>query len=152
MAQANYVMIDGVAYSPKHKKVLGMLKNSGEPSHFTPETGVPFSKGADIPKRIRQSSRPLLNKLEQEWYDRHRDVFGFISIQAIRFKLGNGIWYKPDFVVWGEAGIYGYEIKGPHGFRGGFENLKVAAFLYRKIEWWLTWKENGEWKEQQILP
>lgn len=105
-------------------------------------------------KRIRQSSKPLLNKLETEWYHILKSTYPEdcpVFAQAMRFRLGNGIWYKPDFIVWG-AHIYGYEVKGKHAFRGGFENLKVAASIYKQIKWYLVWKENGQWQEQEILP
>lgn len=105
-------------------------------------------------KRIRQSSKPLLNKLETEWYHILKSTYPEdcpVFAQAMRFRLGNGIWYKPDFIVWG-AHVYAYEVKGKHAFRGGFENLKVAASIYKQIKWYLVWKENGRWQEQEILP
>lgn len=106
-------------------------------------------------KRIRQSTKPLLNKLEAEWFNVLTSRYSYhrsnpTLCQSVRFKLGNGIWYKPDFFVpfIPEA----FEVKGPHAFRGGLENLKVAAHQYPMIRWMLVWKENGEWKEQEVLP
>jgi hypothetical protein len=104
-------------------------------------------------KRVRQSSKPLMNKLESEFYLHLLLRFNkdYVKIQAVRFRLGNGIWYVPDFVIsapWATC----YEVKGPHAFRGGFENLKVAASTYPEIKWRLVWKENGRWIEQEILP
>ena len=104
--------------------------------------------------RIRQSSKPLLNKLETEWYHILKSSYGPdvpVFSQAIRFRLGNGIWYKPDFMVFASKS-YGYEVKGPHAFRGGFENLKVCSNLYREIKWYLVWKIDGQWQEQEVLP
>ena len=76
-----------------------------------------------------------------------------LYVQALRFKLGNGIWYKPDAVIiFPDRAIHAYEVKGPHAFRGGFENLKVAAHLYQQIVWTLAWKDDGEWKTQLVLP
>jgi hypothetical protein len=106
------------------------------------------------PKRIRQSTKPLMNKLEQEWFHICKSSYPEdcqVLPQSLRFKLGNGIWYKPDVIVLAGA-TYAYEVKGPHAFRGGFENLKVAAHLYPKIRWTLVWKEGCEWKEQEVLP
>lgn len=112
------------------------------------------------PKRIRQSTKPLLNKLEEEFAGvlKYRFPTGYVCAQCLRFKLGNGICYKPDFVAW-PAGfdsqdprMRAFEVKGPHAFRGGFENLKVAASLYCAIKWTLVWKEDGQWKEQTVLP
>lgn len=105
-------------------------------------------------KRIRQSSKPVLNKLEQEWFEWLLRCYSteIVFPQAIRFKLGNGIWYKPDFVTFGPLGVCAFEVKGPFSHRGGFENLKVAASKYTKITWTLVWKEQGQWKEQIVLP
>ena len=119
------------------------------------KSGKTEEQATTRPSRIRQSSKPLLNKLETEWYHILKRSCGPdvpVFSQAIRFRLGNGIWYKPDFIVLGIAGFYGYEVKGPHAFRGGFENLKVCANLYREIKWYLVWKEGGEWKQQDVLP
>lgn len=105
--------------------------------------------------RLRQDHKPLMNKLEQEYYNHflsHHD--GPVCIQSVRFKLANGLWYKPDF--FSESMICssrcGIEVKGPHSFRGGFENLKMAAHQYPWIKWILVWKENGEWQEQTVIP
>ncbi len=106
---------------------------------------------AKQPKRIRQSSKPLLNKLEQEFRNTRLCGMGYHD-QAIRFRLGNGIWYKPDFVWFGDGRVTAYEIKGPYAFRGGYENLKVAASLYPEVRWTLAWKEGGLWKKQEVLP
>lgn len=111
------------------------------------------SPPARTPKRIRQS-RDKMNALELEWFGICKSTYPEdcqILAQAIRFRLGNGIWYKPDVVAFGKR-VYAYEVKGPHAFRGGFENLKVAASLYPWIEWTLVWKENGQWQEQEVLP
>lgn len=100
-------------------------------------------------KRIRQSTKPLMNKLEREFYNQLPGK-DHIMVQAVRFRLANGLWYKPDFVLW--AAQIAYEVKGPHAFRGGFENLKMAAATYPGIVWILVWKENGEWRNQRVLP
>lgn len=104
-------------------------------------------------KRVRQSSKALLNKLETEWLEQLNRNYSsaFIASQAVRFRLGNGIWYKPDFFVF-TGRPAAFEVKGPHAFRGGFENLKVAAGLYREVQWILVWKVNDTWAQQTILP
>lgn len=120
------------------------------PSMPTPAVKVPR-------KRIRQSSRPLLTELEKEYMVRFLDNEPSLCAQQIRFKLANGLWYKPDFFVWPTPVIrscqpLAIEVKGPHAFRGGFENLKMAAHQYPWIKWILVWKENDEWREQVVLP
>lgn len=110
-------------------------------------------------KRLRQSAKPLLNKLEAEWLGELRKKLlsgTTIWVQALRFRLGNGIWYKPDFAAevrndWHDS-LFAWEVKGPHVFRGGLENLKVAASLYPEVRWVLAWKEDGLWREQEVLP
>ncbi len=112
---------------------------------------------ANAAKRIRQDTKPKLNKLETEYLGvlTRNPGIKLVTIvpQGIRFELGNGIWYKPDFTCLSIEGyLRAYEVKGPHAFRGGFENLKVAARLYHWIRWALVWKDNGTWREQHVLP
>ncbi len=105
------------------------------------------------PKRIRQDPKPILNKLETEaltWLYSRYDGGAFYR-QAIRWRLGNGIWYKPDINLFHTGVLRCFEVKGPHAFRGGFENLKVAAGLYPEVQFWLIWKANGQWCEQAVL-
>lgn len=106
------------------------------------------------PKRIRQSSKPLLNKLETRYLAYLESVLpnALIRAQAKRYMLGNGIWYKPDFTAVIDDKEYAWEVKGPHAFRGGFENLKVAAHQYPEIIWTLAWYENDSWFAQRINP
>lgn len=115
----------------------------------------PRPAGVPAKKRIRQDEKPLLNVLETEfkqWYEYHTSVK--MLDQAIRFRLGRGIWYKPDFVYLSSTmGLTVIEVKGEHAFRGGFENLKVAASLYPMFTWALYWKnEQGQWQYQVIKP
>lgn len=124
-------------------------------SEFPEAFGLP-EQNVMPKKRIRQSGKPLLNRLEEEYLSElskgsSRPAYA----QAIRFRLGNGIWYKPDFVIFNYANrTLAYEVKGPHAFRGGFENLKVAASLYPAVKFILVWKDNatGKWIEQEVLP
>lgn len=124
---------------------------SAPPTHSTAPRNDSMVVGeTKTPKRIRQSQKPLLNALEREWLAFYEKWFTNIHSQGIRFKLGNGIWYKPDFVCFSVKTCW--EIKGKHAFRGGFENLKVAAHQYPEFKWVLAWKEGGAWKEQTVLP
>lgn len=112
-------------------------------------------KPAPAKKRIRQSDKPLLNELENEYFQRTRSLLPNATIlpQAIRFRLGNGIWFKPDIAIFTNGALEVCEVKGPHAFRGGFENLKVAAGLYKEVRFFLVWKdERGQWQEQEVLP
>lgn len=147
-----YVCIDGQYYAPSHPYVKSAQAKSASP-FLNP---VPVNKPK---KRIRQSTKPLMNKLETEFYEQIKGIYQVVWPQAIRLRLGNGIWYKPDFLCLNHVGtdarvncLVAYEVKGPHAFRGGFENLKVAAAQYPQIHFTLVWKEGTDWKSQHILP
>ena len=104
-------------------------------------------------KRIRQSAKPLENKLEREFREYLERQYPHVKIyaQAKRYRLANGLWYKPDCVFFLDGRETVYECKGPHAFRGGFENLKMAATTYQDSDWWLAWKVDGEWQLQRVL-
>lgn len=113
------------------------------------------SKRDKPPRRIKQDSKPLLNELEADFFVwlKRNNPDAFIYSQAMRFRLGNGIWYKPDLIMFNPftGRTIAIEVKGPHAFRGGFENLKVAAGLYQHIVWQLAWREDGGWMFQTVL-
>ena len=105
-------------------------------------------------KRLRQSEKPVLNKLENQWFEicRRSEAITHLRAQALRFELGRGIWYKPDLTCWQAGHLTAYEVKGQHAFRGGFENLKVAARTFPDWTWILVWKKDGQWRQQIVLP
>jgi hypothetical protein len=105
-------------------------------------------------KRIRQSSKEIMNGLERAFYIHASSALHpgcKIHFNAIRLRLANGHHYTPDFFVEEGSGVI-YETKGPKAFRGGFENLKVAASMYQMFKFKLVWKDNGNWMMQEILP
>jgi hypothetical protein len=118
----------------------------------------PTAEPPKPPKRIRQSTKPLMNKLEQDWFEVLRCRWSIVVPQGMRFMLANGVWYKPDFIAFPcglesqSTALRAYECKGPHAFRGGKENLKLAAHKYPYIVWTLVWKHDGKWQEQRIYP
>lgn len=104
-------------------------------------------------KRLRQSVKPLLNRLETAfwaWMKVQRPELT-LRPQAKRYELARGIWYKPDFTAMDDARETAWECKGPRAFRGGFENLKVAARVWPEVTWILVWQDGGQWKAQEIL-
>lgn len=129
----------------------------------TPAAPKPEKAG----KRVRQSAEPILNELEKE-FERHMsgEWLGnrcHIKAQALRFRLGNGVYYKPDFIEFRPSDfapfpppwrVTAYEVKGPHAFRGGMENLKIAASSFPEVTFKLCWKaaDTGEWIVQNLVP
>lgn len=107
--------------------------------------------------RVRQSSKPLMNKLESDCFAMlaATGLFDRLRAQAKRFRLGNGIWFKVDItgIDTRDGRDTAWEVKGPHAWQSGIQPLKVAAGLYPEIRWLLIWKgEKGAWKQQEILP
>lgn len=104
-------------------------------------------------KRLRQDPKPLMNKLEQELFNYLQRLYPKVKLhaQAKRFRLANGLWYKPDLTAVMDGQEYAWEAKGPHAFRGGFENLKFAATAWPEVKWILMWKNDDGWRSQEIL-
>lgn len=155
------ILIDGEYYTTFHPKAIAAAMRLDD-SLSRPQViqEIPVPTEAKPAKRIRQSIKPLLNGLESEYYELIRNKypnFPPVRCQAKKFRLGNGIFYTPDLSVslWprpiGPSCETCFEVKGSHAFRGGFENLKVAASTYPEVRWLLVWKEGGEWKEQEVL-
>lgn len=110
---------------------------------MTPKTGT----------RIRQSKKPLMNKLEQSfWNERLSLRYPKAKPQAVRFKLGNGVNYTPDFVDLSVQPVKAWEVKGPHSWDDAMVKLKLAAAIWAEVRWRLVWKKDGQWMEQEVLP
>ena len=129
---------------------------------------VPETAIAKPARRIRQDSKPLLNKLEGEWFEQIKNLhpdYPPVRPQAKRYQIGRGAWYKPDFTcsAW-PATSHGaattvmetaWECKGPSCVKGvakGLLALKVAAHEWPEVRFVLAWKEGGKWFEQAVLP
>jgi hypothetical protein len=139
-------------------QISAKLPVSDAVKKLNPHLAGSVQRVSEFGRRVRQDTKPLMNKLETEWYNVLLVQFPNkrIRAQSKRYRLGNGIWYKPDFTAlilddYDCMKEVAWEVKGPHTFRGGLENLKVAASTFPEIMWILVWKESGTWKEQIIL-
>lgn len=109
-------------------------------------------------KRLRQSSKPLLNANEQAFEAHLKGTLpmAFIWAQAVHLQLANGTRYTPDFVTYEpipHGRLVAWEVKGKSKiFDGAGEKLKVAATKFRGITFYLVWFEGGVWQQQRILP
>jgi hypothetical protein len=103
-------------------------------------------------KLLRQSAKPL-NKLELDFLARLVGQFGANNVfaQSISFKLGNGVRFLPDFVVFYAGFVRCYETKGWMRDDAAVK-IKVAASKYPQIDWYLVWRNNNQFQEQRILP
>ena len=122
---------------------------------------VAESSSATPRKRIRQpeADSTELNALEAEFLALLPELFNDCCIpseiicQSIRFRLGNGAWYKPDFVIPSIRTCV--ETKGPkqaRWARTGERDIKIAASLFPQFKWFLAWKDDGAWQTQEVLP
>jgi hypothetical protein len=129
---------------PKFAQLTGTAAKAFKPQTANAAPGV----------RIRQDSKPLMNKLEMEWFNRLGGMASTRNLraQAIRVKLANGLWFKVDITCIIDGKMTCFEVKGSFAFRGGFENLKSAASLFPEWDWFLVWKDDGQWKSQKVLP
>jgi hypothetical protein len=116
-----------------------------------------------IKKRIRQSAKPLMNKLEQEFFKRLETrgadcstfpLIGSLRAQALKFKIANNAFYKPDITGFCDGRLHAWEVKGNKGknIDRGKLALKVAASAWPEVVFILAWKTDGQWNEQRILP
>lgn len=137
--------------------LLTQLPEAGNAAVSLYRLGEPLVVAKPKKTRLRQNKKPLLNALETRFLAvlEHEYPKDRIRAQAKRYKLANGIWYKPDFTIHNGSNEVAFEVKGPHAFRGGFENLKFAAHEWPEIEWWLVWEEepkSGNFTRQRIIP
>lgn len=115
-------------------------------------------------KRIRQSTKPILNKLEREWFDKL--VLQAIQCglprphaQAFTVRLANGVRYTPDcfhfdWPSFGEPNRpTAWEVKGPWMTDDAVCKVKMFATAYPEIRVIMVWRDKGGiWQEQRILP
>lgn len=95
-----------------------------------------------------------MNKLEAEfkaWYEKNTFRFA-LHYESITLKLANGTRYTPDFSKCGQFGIVFYEVKGKWFTDDSNVKIKVAANQWPEFQFWLAWKQDGQWQTQRILP
>lgn len=129
-----------------------------------PEKAVALPEKIKPAKRINQNSKPLMNKLESEWFAILNAQFPNYPrprAQAKRYKIANGAWYKPDITCssWpvenSPAQETAFECKGPKQMKNidrGILTIKTAAHQWPEVRFVLVWKENGQFKTQHVLP
>lgn len=118
-----------------------------------------FSQPQATPKanrRIRQSQKPLLNKLETEAMAWLRTTYPHFKFQphCMRLEIANGCWFSPDIVGTcdGTRNVSLHEVKGPMAWDDAIVKLKVVARAWPCFSVSIMWKIDGQWKEQLVLP
>lgn len=107
-------------------------------------------------KRIRQSEKPLMNKLEAAWLQHLQAIHPALQIhsQEWRVKIANGAWFKVDHCAFLDGRWTAWEVKGPKEGKNvarGMLALKCAARCFPEVEWILVWRLNGLWSQQIVL-
>ncbi len=147
----------GVSISDYHA-MRARLEKSGKMASASADLrplGIVTLPAAGV--KIRQGDKPP-NKLEASWR-RHIEAQHpgvAFRAQAIRFRLANGAWYKPDLMAWLNGRVVCWETKGGKGMKGharGMITVKFAAATWPEVLFILVWKdETGSWKHQEVLP
>jgi len=146
--------------TPEHARNIGLVQDAKGNWIENPTEALLSPPPKDYvlvasPKRIRQSGKPVLNRLESEWLanlqrlqpDRQWHP------QAVTFRLCNGARYTPDIVSINYPRAVAWEVKGPWATDDAVVKLKVAAAMFPGVGWWLAWKDkSGQWQTQEILP
>lgn len=133
-------------------------------NQLSPSVAMPPPYATDVSKRLKQSSEPLMNKLEAEYFailNAQYLTYPRPRAQAKRYRLGNGVNYTPDFTAsswpddFSDLGFKetAWEVKGKHSWDDAIVKIKMAATVWPEINWWFCWKdERGQWKLQLVLP
>ncbi len=105
-------------------------------------------------KRIRQSSKPILNKTEQRYFELLASQGRSVLKQAITLRLDPPYKsYRPDLAYLSQAGLCLVEVKGPHRFRkAGIAKAALAAKTYPWFHFVLADWTGTEWKESVLSP
>lgn len=113
------------------------------------------------PIRVRQSTKPLMNKIESEYFailNVQNLTFPRPRAQAKRYRLANGVTFTPDITAssWPEDQEppceTAWEIKGVHSWDDAMVKIKMAAHEWPECRWFLCWKDTaGAWQKQRIL-
>ena len=169
--KADYVMIDGVAYSTKHPKALALQcsnepnlgsipnqptmvpqKNSGVAKHLTPIAN--WIQGGQLPEShvaIKgKFPKPLSNKTESRFKAILQSrQYNPIWEQAITLKLDAPFKsYRPDYAVLRNGVVMLFEVKARHRFaRAGIAKAALAAKTYPQFQFVLAMWEDGKFTE-----
>ncbi len=129
----------------------------GEMAPLEKPSNADLARGPSFSKRIRQSSKPLLNKTEEMF----AVVLGYRSIgkvwkQAITLRMDPPYKsYRPDLAYWDcvRVVLVFVEVKGCHRFREkGIAKAALAAKTYPQFRFELAEWTGSEWKESVLSP
>ena len=131
---------------------------------INPQHKVVCQKQPIVAKETVAKSNPAprgMNPTEARYADRLeilRRAGEIVSwkFEAIRLRLANGAWFKPDFLVVARNEDKGCDIHQIHEVKGFWREaarvrIKVAADLFKEYDFIVVKWEDGNWKKEQML-
>lgn len=116
---------------------------------------ITVPKAAPAPIRIRQSTKPDLNKTEARGiaFLQRRYPDALLRVHAKTYVLANGVRYTPEATAILDGVEHAWEVKGPKIWDDATVKIKVAANEFPEIVWTMIWEDSKtkEWKTQIIL-
>ena len=133
-------------YDALMRKSKAMQPRGYSPAWPAADRGAssPVAKG--LP-RGRRSAAERMNRTERA-YSEMLSAGGLEWVyEGLSFRLDDGTWYRPDFLVFGDGGLEVHEVKGAHIWEDSIIKFKWARQRFPMLRWHLLQKANGEWKE-----
>jgi len=113
-------------------------------------------QGPAIPALVQ--SRAYRSKLEADYAD-HLNLLVYAKeidcwyYEKWKFRLGRGVWYLPDFIVFRGWIVEAHEVKGPYARDTGRVKFRTAASEFPQIHWfWVTRDKSGHWIAKEEVP
>ena len=130
-----------------HPQMIAMVQAArGDASMPKPEPA---------PTRIRQTTKPELNKTERRGIEflKRRYPDAKLRIHSKTYVLANGVRYTPEATAVINGVERAWEVKGPKIWDDATVKIKVAANEFPEIIWNMIWedKKTKEWRSQIIL-
>jgi hypothetical protein len=129
------------------------LRAAGIPKHLwagitlngMPIGDVPAEKPKPTDRYRSKTERLYADKLAWDIKD---GVIARWEYEPLKFRLGDGAWYTPDFAVWTPGGLDLIEIKGGFVREAARVRFLVAKRLYPEFTWRMIQRKlSGAWLE-----
>ena len=113
-----------------------------------------FRRVAGVPKSASPFA-PYRNRWEKQYAEyleirRRAGEIDCWEYESVRVKVGNGAWFKPDFIVRTLDGqIQFHETKG-FAREAAMVRIRAAALRFPYFQFFIVKKDKGSWVEKRI--
>src|SRR5690348_13939311 len=128
------------------EQVAAHYRRIGKPAPGVPTPKVPAVM-QEPHARIRRSPLERMNRTERAYAERLDAAMLPWAYEGLSFRLDDGTFYRPDFLVFGPAGLELHEVKGGHIWEDSLVKFKWARQRISMLRWLMMQKVNGEWRE-----